>query len=166
MYWDAEMECMPREELDQLKLRRLKETVFRVYAFVPHYRDKMDAAGIKPYDIQTLEDIKYLPFTTKQDLRDNYPFGLFAVPMSDVVRIHSSSRTTGKPTVVGYTKKDLYTWTELMARALTCAGATRHSMIQNAYGYGLLPEDWGFIMGLSVSVHQLYPALAAIPNAR
>ncbi|MGI6488102.1 MAG: phenylacetate--CoA ligase [Syntrophomonadaceae bacterium] len=147
MYWDAEMECMPREELDQLKLRRLKETVFRVYAFVPHYRDKMDAAGIKPYDIQTLEDIKYLPFTTKQDLRDNYPFGLFAVPMSDVVRIHSSSGTTGKPTVVGYTKKDLYTWTELMARALTCAGATRHSMIQNAYGYGLFTGGLGVHYG-------------------
>ena len=134
MYWNQEIECMPRKELDELKLRRLKETVFRVYSFVPSYKAKMDEMGVNPGDIQKLEDISKLPFTTKQDLRDNYPFGLFAVPMTDVVRIHSSSGTTGKPTVVGYTRRDLERWAELMARALTCAGATRHSVVQNAYG--------------------------------
>ena len=158
MYWNEEMECMPRHQLEELMLRRLKETVFRVYAFVPSYREKMDAAGIKPYDIQTLDDLKYLPFTTKQDLRDNYPFGLFAVPMSEVVRIHSSSGTTGKPTVVGYTRKDLYTWSELMARALTCAGATRHSIIQNAYGYGLFTGGLGVHYGAELIGASVIPS--------
>ncbi|MDH7497334.1 MAG: phenylacetate--CoA ligase [Syntrophomonadaceae bacterium] len=147
MYWNQEMECMPRPQLADLELRRLKETVFRAYTFVPAYREKMDAAGIKPYDIQKLEDLAHLPFTTKQDLRDAYPFGLFAVPMSEVVRIHSSSGTTGKPTVVGYTQKDLFTWSEMMARALTCAGATRHSIVQNAYGYGLFTGGLGVHYG-------------------
>ncbi len=158
MYWNEEMECMPRNQLEELMLRRLKETVFRVYAFVPSYREKMDAAGIKPYDIQTLDDLKHLPFTTKQDLRDNYPFGLFAVPMSEVVRIHSSSGTTGKPTVVGYTRKDLYTWSELMARALTCAGATRHSIIQNAYGYGLFTGGLGVHYGAELIGASVIPS--------
>lgn len=143
LYWNQEMECMPREQLDELKLRRLKETIFRVYAFVASYREKMDAAGIKPHDIQSLEDLQYLPFTTKQDVRSNYPFGLFAVPMSEVVRIQSSSGTTGKPTVAGYTRKDISTWSEVMARALTCAGASRHSIIQVAYGYGLFTGGLG-----------------------
>ncbi|MGI6550262.1 MAG: phenylacetate--CoA ligase family protein [Syntrophomonadales bacterium] len=147
MYWNQEIECMSRKELDELKLRRLKETVFRVYSFVPSYKAKMDEMGITPSDIQTLEDISKLPFTTKQDLRDNYPFGLFAVPMTDVVRIHSSSGTTGKPTVVGYTKRDLDKWAELMARALTCAGATRYSVVQNAYGYGLFTGGLGVHYG-------------------
>lgn len=147
MYWNQEIECMSRKELDELKLRRLKETVFRVYSFVPSYKAKMDEAGITPGDIQTLEDISKLPFTTKQDLRDNYPFGLFAVPMTDVVRIHSSSGTTGKPTVVGYTRRDLDKWAELMARALTCAGATRYSVVQNAYGYGLFTGGLGVHYG-------------------
>ena len=140
-YWDKEKECMPREYLEKLQLRRLQETIYRVYAFVPAYREKMEALGVKPEDIRRLEDLKLLPFTTKQDLRDNYPFGLFAVPMSEVVRIHSSSGTTGKPTVVGYTSKDIDTWAELMARSLYSAGASRYSVIQNSYGYGLLPED-------------------------
>lgn len=147
MYWNKEMECMPRTELDALKLRRLKETVFRVYAFVPSYREKMDEAGISPADVKSLDDLQNLPFTTKQIMRDNYPFGLFAVPMSEVVRIHSSSGTTGKPTVVGYTKRDLEIWSELMARALTCAGATRHSVVQNAYGYGLFTGGLGVHYG-------------------
>lgn len=147
MYWNKEMECMPREELNALKLRRLKETVYRVYCFVPSYRARMDEAGIKPDDIQSLEDLRKLPFTTKQDMRDNYPFGLFAVPMSEVVRIHSSSGTTGKPTVVGYTRRDLDTWADLMARALTCAGASRHSVVQNAYGYGLFTGGLGIHYG-------------------
>lgn len=147
IYWDQEKECMPVEQLRELQLRRLKETVYRVYAFVPAYQKKMDEAGVKPDDIKTLDDLKKLPFTTKQDLRDNYPFGLFAVPMSEVVRIHSSSGTTGKPTVVGYTKKDIDIWAELMARALVSAGATRHSVIQNAYGYGLFTGGLGVHYG-------------------
>lgn len=147
VYWNKELECLPRAQLDQLKLRRLKETVFRVYSFVPSYKAKMDEIGLKPNDIETLDDLKKLPFSTKKDMRDNYPFGLFTVPMSDVVRIHSSSGTTGKPTVVGYTRRDLETWSELMARALTCAGATRHSVVQNAYGYGLFTGGLGVHYG-------------------
>lgn len=138
---------MPREYLEKLQLRRLKETVYRVYAFVPAYKAKMDEAGIRPDDINSLEDMQKLPFTTKQDLRDNYPFGLFAVPMSEVVRVHSSSGTTGKPTVVGYSKRDIDIWAELMARALTSAGATRHSIIQNSYGYGLFTGGLGVHYG-------------------
>lgn len=143
LYWDQEKECMPRERLEELQLRRLKESVFRVYAFVPAYKAKFDALGIKPDEIKSLEDLHRLPFTTKQDLRDNYPFSLFAVPMSDVVRIHSSSGTTGKPTVVGYTKRDIDVWSELMARALTSAGATKRSVVQVSYGYGLFTGGLG-----------------------
>ncbi|HQA50723.1 MAG: phenylacetate--CoA ligase [Syntrophomonadaceae bacterium] len=146
-YWDREKECMPREDIEKLQLRRLKETVYRVYAFVPSYKEKMDQAGIKPDDINSLEDLNKLPFTTKQDLRDNYPFGLFALPMNEVIRIHSSSGTTGKPTVVGYSKRDIDIWAELMARALTCAGANRYSIIQNSYGYGLFTGGLGVHYG-------------------
>ncbi len=146
-YWDIEKECMPRNELEKFQTRRLKETVYRMYAFVPAYKEKMDKAGIKPDDINSLKDLELLPFTTKQDLRDNYPFNLFAVPMSEVIRIHSSSGTTGKPTVVGYTKKDIDTWAELMARALCSAGANRRSVIQNAYGYGLFTGGLGVHYG-------------------
>ena len=147
LYWDQEKECMSRESLEELQLRRLKETVFRVYTFVPAYKAKMDEKGIKPDDINSLDDLKHLPFTTKQDLRDNYPFGLFALPMSEVVRIHSSSGTTGKPTVVGYSKRDLDIWSELMARALFSAGATKRSVIQNSYGYGLFTGGLGVHYG-------------------
>ncbi|MGS0746770.1 phenylacetate--CoA ligase family protein [Syntrophomonas erecta subsp. sporosyntropha] len=147
-YWDKEKECMPRKELEKLQLRRLKETVYRMYAFVPAYKDKMDQAGIKPDDINSLADLSKLPFTTKQDLRNNYPFNLFAIPMSEVVRIHSSSGTTGKPTVVGYSRRDLDIWSELMARALTSAGANRYSVIQNAYGYGLFTGGLGVHYGV------------------
>jgi len=148
LHWDMEKECMPREELEKLQLRRLKETVCRVYTFVPAYKEKMDKAGIRPEDINSLKDISKLPFTTKQDLRDNYPFGLFALPMSDVVRIHSSSGTTGKPTVVGYSKKDIDTWADIMARALVSAGATRNSVIQVSYGYGLFTGGLGAHYGV------------------
>lgn len=145
--WDQEKECMSREQLEKLQLRRLKETVYKAYAFVPAYKEKMDRAGIRPDDIKTLEDLQKLPFTTKQDLRNNYPFNLFAIPLSDVVRIHSSSGTTGKPTVVGYSRNDIEIWAELMARALTSAGASRHSVIQNAYGYGLFTGGLGVHYG-------------------
>jgi phenylacetate-CoA ligase len=158
LYWDKEKECMSRKELEELQLRRLKETVYRVYAFVPAYRNKMDQAGVKPEDIKTLRDLQKLPFTTKQDLRDNYPFGLFALPMSEVVRIHSSSGTTGKPTVVGYSKKDIDIWSELMARALTSAGATRYSVIQNAYGYGLFTGGLGVHYGAEKIAASVIPS--------
>lgn len=147
MIWNEKYECMDREELQVVQLGRLQETVEKVYARVPHYRGLMEEKGITPGDIKTLGDISLLPFTTKQDLRDNYPFGLFTVPMSEIVRIHSSSGTTGKPTVVGYTRGDIETWSELIARTLTCARANRDSVIQVAYGYGLFTGGLGVHYG-------------------
>ncbi|MEN6350652.1 MAG: phenylacetate--CoA ligase [Syntrophomonas sp.] len=158
-YWDKEKECMPREELEKLQLRRLKETVFRVYSFVPAYKQKMDQAGVKPQDINSLDDIKYLPFTTKQDLRDNYPFNLFAVPMSEVVRIQSSSGTTGKPTVGGYTRKDINdVWAEVIARSLVSAGASRNSVVHISYGYGLFTGGLGAHYGAEKIGASVIPA--------
>ena len=116
-YWNEHFECMPREEIRILQSRRLQKLVDRVYNNVPHYREKMIAAGVEPGDIRTVDDIVKLPFTVKQDLRDTYPFGMFAVPMSDINRIHASSGTTGKQTVVGYTARDLDIWAECMARS-------------------------------------------------
>ena len=120
----------------------------RVYKTVEPYRRKMDAAGVKPDDITSLADLAKLPFTVKDDLRDNYPFGLFTVPLDEVVRVHASSGTTGKPTVVGYTAKDIETWAEVMARALCCAGATKGDMVHNAYGYGLFTGGLGAHYGI------------------
>jgi phenylacetate-CoA ligase len=117
--------------------------VERVYQNVPFYRKKMQEMGISPEDIRGIEDLQRLPFTTKNDLRDNYPYGMFAVPMSEIVRIHASSGTTGKPTVVGYTRKDLGTWSEVMARTLSCGGITRHDIVHVAYGYGLFTGGLG-----------------------
>ncbi len=148
LYWEEEIETLPRVGLESVQLTRLKHLVARVYKTVKPYREKMDAAGVKPEDIQSLADLAKLPFTVKEDLRDNYPFGLFTVPMDQVVRVHASSGTTGKPTVVGYTKKDLKTWSGLMARALTCAGATASDMIHNAYGYGLFTGGLGAHYGI------------------
>ncbi len=148
LHWEEEVETMPRVGLESIQLTRLKHLVARMYKNVAPYREKMDAAGVKPEDIQSLADLTKLPFTVKEDLRDNYPFGLFAVPMDEVVRVHASSGTTGKPTVVGYTKKDLETWSGLMARALTCAGATSSDMIHNAYGYGLFTGGLGAHYGI------------------
>jgi len=147
MIYNMEFETLPREALEAIQLKRLKNTVERVYATVPFYRRKFDEAGVKPDQIKSLDDLKRLPFTTKQDLRENYPFGLFAVPMENVVRIHASSGTTGKPTVVGYTARDVETWAELMARALSAAGATRGDIIHNAYGYGLFTGGLGVHYG-------------------
>ncbi|MBZ4688084.1 MAG: phenylacetate-CoA ligase [Clostridia bacterium] len=147
MYWNEKHECIPREELEELQLQRLKETVERCYFNVPHYRKVMQELQLEPEDIQSLDDLKKLPFTTKQDLRDNYPYGMFAVPLSEVVRIHSSSGTTGKPTVVGYTRGDITTWSELMARSLVCGGAGRDDVIHNAYGYGLFTGGLGVHYG-------------------
>jgi phenylacetate-CoA ligase len=147
MIYNIEFETMPREALEAIQLRRLQTTIQRVYATVPFYRNKFEEAGIRPADIKTLRDLQRLPFTTKQDLRDNYPFGMFAVPMDNVVRIHASSGTTGKPTVVGYTARDIDTWSELMARALVAGGATRGDIIHNAYGYGLFTGGLGVHYG-------------------
>lgn len=143
MYWNPAAECMPRPQLAELQLERLKSVVERVYYNVPFYRHAFQDKGLEPGDIKSLDDLRYLPFTTKQDLRDNYPYGMFAVPLSEIVRVHASSGTTGKPTVVGYTRKDLNTWSELMARTLTCGGTTKDSVIQIAYGYGLFTGGLG-----------------------
>jgi phenylacetate-CoA ligase len=147
MYWNKEAETMPREELQKLQLQRLREVVKYAYERVPFYRKRFEAAGIKPEDIRSLEDLKYIPFTSKADLREVYPFGLFAVPLSEIVEIHSSSGTTGKPVVAGYTKKDLEIWGEVMARSLTMIGVTSQDVIQIAYGYGLFTGGLGFHYG-------------------
>jgi len=141
--WDKTSECMSRDQLRDLQNQRLRLLVKRVYADVPFYRGKMHAAGVLPGDIHGVEDLPKLPFTEKTDLRDNYPFGLFAVPQSQVVRIHASSGTTGKPTVVGYTVNDIDMWSELMARSLSAAGVTKNSVVQVAYGYGLFTGGLG-----------------------
>ncbi len=145
--WNRPFECMDRNGIRHVQSERLRETVERVYFNVPYYRDKMQKAGLGPESIKSIDDIAKLPFTTKQDLRDNYPFGLFAVPMSEIVRVHASSGTTGKPTVVGYTRNDISTWSEVMARTLTSAGATRNDFIQVAYGYGLFTGGLGLHYG-------------------
>jgi phenylacetate-CoA ligase len=145
--WNRHFECMERSDLSQIQGERLRETVERVYFNVPWYRHKMQEAGLGPEHIQTINDIAKLPFTTKNDLRDNYPFGLFAVPMSEIVRLHASSGTTGKSTVVGYTRNDISTWSEVMARTLTSAGANRNDFIQIAYGYGLFTGGLGLHYG-------------------
>ena len=147
MIHDVEHETMPREDLEALQLRRLQAVVERVYHMVPFYRRRMDEMAVKPEHIRTLADLKLLPFTTKQDLRDNYPFGMFAVPMEQIVRIHASSGTTGKPTPVAYTRRDLETWSELMARTLAAAGTHRGDIVHNAYGYGLFTGGLGIHYG-------------------
>lgn len=143
MIWNEAKECMSRDELADLQSKRLVKVVNRVYHNVEYYRKKMQAVGIEPGDIQGIEDLDKLPYTTKDDLRDTYPFGLFAAPQSEIVRIHASSGTTGKATVVGYTRKDIDTWAECVARALTMAGVTRGDTIQVAYGYGLFTGGLG-----------------------
>ena len=145
--WNRHFECMDREALRSEQGERLRETVERVYFHVPFYRQKMQERGLGPENIQSLDDISKLPFTIKNDLRDNYPFGLFASPMSEIVRLHASSGTTGKPTVVGYTRRDIATWSEVMARTLTSAGATRDDFIHIAYGYGLFTGGLGLHYG-------------------
>lgn len=147
MFWNKELECVDEERLRELQLSRLKETVKKVYERVPFYRKKFEEVGLKPEDIRTLDDIRYLPFTSKMDMRETYPFGLLAVPLSEIVEIHTSSGTTGKPVVAGYTKKDIETWAEVMARCLTMVGATREDVIQVAYGYGLFTGGLGFHYG-------------------
>ena len=144
---DRAVEAMPRAELAPLQLHRLKQIVERAYARVPPVRRKLDRAGVAPDAITTLRDIERLPFTTKADLRDNFPFGLFAVPREELLRLHASSGTTGKPTVVGYTRADLDLWADLMARSLACMGAKPGDVFHNAYGYGLFTGGLGFHYG-------------------
>ncbi len=147
MIWSKE-ETLPRKEIEALQLARLQETVARVYDRVPAYRKKMDDAGVKPEDIQTLADLARLPFVTKQDMRDNYPFGLFAVDRDKLVRIHASSGTTGKPTVVGYTEEDLKTWTDCVSRIACMGGASSHDVAQICFGYGMFTGALGLHYGL------------------
>lgn len=147
MIWNESIECASRDEMRRIQSERLVETVERVYHSVPAYRRKMQEAGLVPADIRDIDDLVKLPFTTKGDLRDNYPFGMFTVPMSEIVRVHASSGTTGKPTVVGYTRKDLNTWSEVVTRSLCMAGVHRNDIVQVAYGYGLFTGGLGLHYG-------------------
>ena len=147
MIWSKE-ETLPREQIERLQLERLQETVHRVYAKVPAYAKKMDDAGVRPEDVKTLADLAKLPFVTKQDMRDNYPFGLFAVDRDSLVRIHASSGTTGKPTVVGYTAEDLRTWTECVSRIACMGGASSTDVAQICFGYGMFTGALGLHYGL------------------
>jgi phenylacetate-CoA ligase len=146
--WNPAAECADRAAIRATQLARLQETVAYAYARVPHYRAKLDAAGVQPSDIRCLEDVRLIPCTTKQDFRDTYPFGLFAVPPQELIRIHSSSGTTGKPTVVGYTRADLDTWVELLARMVTMAGVTERDIAQISFGYGMFTGGFGLHYGL------------------
>jgi len=143
MFWNEEFETLPKEALESLQLKRLQQTVAKVAASVPLYRDSFSKSGITADKITSLEHLRDLPFTVKQDMRDNYPYGLFAVSLEEIVRIHASSGTTGKPTVVGYTRKDIDSWSELMARSFVAAGAHKGDVIHNAYGYGLFTGGLG-----------------------
>ncbi|MDZ4164680.1 MAG: phenylacetate--CoA ligase [Smithellaceae bacterium] len=147
MYWDKKFESMSREELEKFQLAKLQETAAWVYDRVPFYRQQMEKRKIKPADIRSLPDVSLLPFTVKTDLRDNYPFGLCAVPLTEVARIHASSGTTGKPITGPYTKEDLEQWTECMARNLFAAGVRSDDIMQNAYGHGLFTGGLGFHQG-------------------
>ncbi len=144
--FDRAAETMPRRALAALQMSRVTDTIERAYA-LPHYREKFDAAGVRPADFRSLADIARFPFTLKSDLRDHYPFGMFAVPREKLRRLHASSGTTGKPTVVGYTKGDLDTWSDLMARSLACAGVEPGDIVHNAYGYGLFTGGLGVHYG-------------------
>lgn len=146
-YWQEEIETASRETLDSLQSERLIATVKRVYEKVPMYRQRMDEAGVKPEDIKSIKDITKLPFTTKQDLRDTYPYGMFATDLSEVVELHASSGTTGKQIVVGYTEKDVHTWGEICARALVAAGADETDFVHVSYGYGLFTGGFGLHYG-------------------
>ena len=147
-YFQEEIECMPRENMRRLQLERLQKTVEDVYHRVPFYQKKLDEAGVKPADIKSLEDLRKLPFTTKEDFRDNYPFGMFARPMKEIVRIHASSGTTGKPKVVGYTRNDMNTWSDLIARLIMMVGGSDEDIAQVAFGYGLFTGGFGLHQGL------------------
>ena len=158
MYWDEKTECMSAEELHDIQSKRLVETVRRMYENTPYYRAKMDAAGVTPDDIKSVDDLYKLPFTYKTDLRDNYPFGTFALPMSDIVRIHASSGTTGKQTIVGYTKEDLEMWSDCVARGLMSIGVTKDDIVHVSYGYGLFTGGFGLHSGVEKIGATVVPA--------
>jgi len=147
MIYNEEFETLPREALKALQVKRLQQVLQRVYHTVGFYKKSLDAAKIKPDDIKSIADMKKLPFITRQDLRDNYPFGLFSVPMSSIVRLHASSGTSGRSTVFGYTKRDIETWSDLIARCLVAAGLTKNDIIHNAFGYGLFTGGLGLHYG-------------------
>jgi phenylacetate-CoA ligase len=147
-YWQPKLELMERKELEELQLQRLKTVVEKVYRNVPFYQNKFKQAGVTPQDIQSLKDLAKLPTTRKQDLRDNYPFGLFAVPREEVVRVHASSGTTGKPTVVGYTARDIENWSDLMARDFVMVGVKKGDIFQNAVNYGFFTGGLGVHYGI------------------
>jgi len=156
--WDKKGECLDRKTLQDIQLERLKRTIERVYSKVPYYRQAFDEAGVKPEDIKSLKDIEKFPFTTKTALRDNYPYGLFASPLKEVVRIHASSGTTGKPIVVGYTKNDLETWTSLVARIISMAGVTDEDVTQICFGYGFFTGGFGLHYGMEKVGATVVPA--------
>lgn len=160
MYWQTEYECMQPDELRQIQLERLQATLNRVSRNVPLYRKRFADLGIDPYDVESLEDLRRLPFTTKADLRDQYPYGLFAVPLRDVVRMQASLGTTGKPTVVGYTRGDVRRWSELMARMLTAGGVTKDDVVQIAYNYGLFTGAIGVHYGVELIGASVIPSSA------
>ena len=160
MFWEAEKECMAREDLEQLQLERLQSTLYRVGTHVPFYKKKFDQLQFNYDSIRSLDDLRRLPFTEKQDLRDNYPYGLFAVPLRDVVRVHSSSGTSGQATVVGYTRNDIKTWSNLVARVITAAGVTRNDVIQIAFGYGLFTGGFGLHYGAELIGASVIPISA------
>jgi phenylacetate-CoA ligase len=147
MIWNEKAECASRDEMAAIQSERLVNTVQRIYHNIPSYRGKMQEKGLVPADIRSVDDLKNLPFTNKADLRDNYPFGMFTVPMSEIVRVHASSGTTGKPTVVGYTRNDLNMWAEVVTRALCMSGVHKNDIVQVAYGYGLFTGGLGLHYG-------------------
>lgn len=158
MFFNKEIETMPRKEIEALQLERLKRMVDYCMNNVPFYHDRLTKAGITADKIKTLSDIQYIPVTTKEDIRDHYPFGLFAQPMKNIVRIHASSGTTGKPTVVGYTKRDLDMWSDVVARLCVAAGATEEDLIQISFGYGLFTGALGLHYGLEKIGAAVVPA--------
>jgi phenylacetate-CoA ligase len=158
MIWDKKAECMARDEMEKLQLKRLRQTVRKVYDRVPFYRQALDEKGLKPDDIRSLADISDLPFTTKDDIREHYPYGLFSVPLKEIVRLHASSGTTGKPTVVGYTQRDIDLWTDVVARIVVAAGTTAEDVAQVAFGYGLFTGAFGLHYGLEKAGATIVPA--------
>ena len=145
--WEPQHECLDRAELEQLQLERLEATLNRVYRHVPFYRRRFDELGFEPDDLRSLADLARLPFTTKADLRENHPYGLFAVPLRDIVRVHASSGTTGLSTAVGYTRNDMRTWSNLTARVLVAGGVTKDDVVQIAFDYGLFTGAFGLHQG-------------------
>lgn len=158
MLWNPEIETMSRADMERLQLERLRATVERTYARVPLFRQRMDERGLKPDDVRSLQDLTRLPFMTKKDLRDHYPFGLFAEPLSNVIRVHASSGTRGKPTVVGYTRNDLEVWAEVVARCFCMAGGEPGHVFHNAYGYGLFTGGLGLHYGVELAGGVVIPA--------